>query len=423
VLEAPVVMHELQAPVDRAFALRTPAIKQLRFLAFVGVVVGGIVGEVAARRLPMNIAAAIAASAAAFALAALAAAGLAMVVSGRRVGWMAANVLAGVLVAWSAADVVLEVSTSPFSLLAEVAFWPIEIRPLALVGVVGALAVAAIGYALIGGISVEAALRRAGLVSQLRFAVTLQDVRTVVLLRRQLSQERPRARPWWRLRRGSRLPAPWKRGVQSVLRFPAVRLVRIALLGATAGIAIGTVWRGVTPMIAVVAVALYIAGYDAAEAVAQEVDHPTRWESFPMEPGRLLLQHVPVTFVVMVVVVAIAGAVSLLLVPAQVVAELLPVMLVPAAAGAAFAAAIGTAQGAPDTASLIGLGPDMMGLVLLARLVVPPVLVVACVLPVLAAGTDTAALDTARVANLVTYPLFALFGAFLWLRFRKPKHL
>ena len=121
-------------------------------------------------------------------------------------------------------------------------------------------------------------------------------------------------------------------GVQSVLRFPAVRLVRIVLLGGAAGIALGTVWRGVTPMIAVAALALYIAGYDAAESIAQEVDHPTRWESFPMEPGRLLLQHVPVTFAVMVFVVAIAGVTSLVLVPAKVVAALLPVMILPAAA-------------------------------------------------------------------------------------------
>ena len=423
VLEAPAVMHELQAPIDRAASLRTPVIKQLRFVAFAGIVVGGIVGEVAARRLPVNVAAAIVACAAAFALAALAATGVAMLVSGRRIGWRAANVSAGVLVAWSVIDIVFESTTSPFTMLAQLSFWPIEVRPLALVGVAVAVTVAAAGYGLIGGLSVEAALRRAGLVSQLRFAVTLQDVRTVVLLRRQLSQERPRARPWIRFRRGSRLPAPWRRGVQGALRFPAVRVVRIALLGAAAGIAVGTVWRGVTPMIAVAAIALYIAGYDAAEAVAQEVDHPTRWESFPVEPGRLLLLHVPVTFTIMVAVVAIAGVASLVLVPAQVVGEMLPVMILPVAAGAAFAAAIGTAQGAPDTAGLIGLGPDMMGLVLLARLVVPPVLVVACLLPILAAGTDVSDLETARVANLVTYPLFALFGAFLWLRFRKPKHL
>ena len=37
-LEAPVVMHELNAPVPRAAVVRGPAIKQLRFLAFAGAV-------------------------------------------------------------------------------------------------------------------------------------------------------------------------------------------------------------------------------------------------------------------------------------------------------------------------------------------------------------------------------------------------
>lgn len=423
VLEAPVVIHELQAPVDRRAALRTPAVKQLRFLAFAGIVAGGIVGEVSARRLPVNVAAAVAAGAVAFGVAAVTAAGLAMILSGRRVGWLAANLLAAVVLAWSALDLALESTTSPFTMIAQLAFWPIDVVPIALVGVAFGAAVVVAGYASVGGMSTEAALRRAGLVSQLRFAVTLQDVRTVVLLRRQLSQERPRARPWIRLPRGFALPAPSSRALRSVLRFPAVRIVRIALLGAAAGLALGTVWRGVTPMIAVAGLALYIAGYDAAESIAQEVDHPTRWESFPIEPGRLLGQHLPVTFLVMVLVVGVAAATSLLLVPASVVVALLPSMVVPAAAGAAFAAAIGTAQGAPDTASLVGLGPDMMGLLLLARLVVPPALVVACLLPVLALGTDTNQLDTSRVANLVTYPLFALIGAFFYIRLRKPKHL
>jgi hypothetical protein len=423
VLEAPVVVHELQAPVDRAAVLRTPVVKQLRFLVFAGLVVGGIVGEVSSRRLPVNVAAAIAASAAAFALAAVLAAGAAMIVSGRRIGWIVANVVAAFLVGWSVLDIATEHTTSPFTCLAQLAFWPIEFRPTALIGLAVVLLVVGVGFALRGGMSVEAALRRAGLVSQLRFAVTLQDVRTVVLLRRQLSQERPRAKPWLRLRRGTRLPAPWKRGLQSVLRFPAVRLVRIVALGAGAGLALGTVWRGVTPMIAVAAIALYIAGYDAAESLAQEVDHPTRWESFPLEPGSLLLQHIPVTFAVMVVTVLIAGAFALFLAPAAVVAGLLPVMVLPVAAGVAFAAAVGTAQGAPDSSTLIGLGPDMMGLVLLARLVLPPALVVLVLLPLLAAGNDPDNIQGARVANIVPYSLFALVVAFVWLRVRKPKHL
>ena len=48
--------------------------------------------------------------------------------------------------------------------------------------------------------ALEALARRSALVAQLRFAVTMQDLRTVVLLRRQLNQEQARRHPWLRLR-------------------------------------------------------------------------------------------------------------------------------------------------------------------------------------------------------------------------------
>ena len=63
-------------------------------------------------------------------------------------------------------------------------------------------------------------------------------------------------------------------------------------------------------MIVVAGVALYLAAYDAAEPTAQEVDHPTRWESYPDSPGRLILQHLAASFTVMVVVCLFAGAVG-----------------------------------------------------------------------------------------------------------------
>lgn len=423
VLEAPVVVHELSAPVPRQAVLLGPALKQLRFLAFAGAVVGAIVGEVASRRLPVNIAAAVVCAAAAFALAAVLSAGAAMVLSGRKVGWWPANGLAALVLGWSAIDILLGTATSPLTFLGQLATWPLELRPLALIGAAVAVVVAIVGVLGVGGLSIEAALRRAGLVSQLRFAVTLQDVRTVVLLRRQLAQERPRAKPWLRLRPGGRLPAAWKRDWQSTLRFPAVRLARLALLGAVGGLALGGVWRGLSPLIVVAGLALYVAAYDAAEPIAQEVDHPTRWESFPMEAGRLLLDHVPAAMVMMILVSLVAAASSMILVPPDVVIRLTPVIIVPIAAATALAAGIGSAQGAPDTASLVGLGPDLMGMVLTARLVLPPALAIVAFLPLLTAGTDPNDLQLARVANTATYPLFVLIGAYLWLRTRKPKHL
>jgi hypothetical protein len=429
VLEAPVVMHELNAPVDRAAVLRRPAIKQLRFLAFSGAVVGALAGELGSQRLPVNGFALAASGAVVFGLAGMLASGAAMVVSGRRIGWWPANGLAILLLGWSVLDGVLGTTTSPFTWLASGALWPVTFTPLAIAGAVLAIAVAVLGVAGIGRLSTEHALRRASLVAQLRFAVTLQDVRTVVLLRRQLSQEKPRAKPWVRLRRRPVRPgtAPWitiwKRDWHSYLRFPLVRVLRMLVLAVVAGLALGVVWRGTPAAVLVAGLALFVAAYDAAEPVAQEVDHPTRWESYPDEPGRLLTYHLYAAFLVMVVLCLVAGAAALVLVPLEVVLGLLPVVIVPVAGAAALAAIISTAQGAPDSAALVGLGPDVMGWVMIARLVLPPALVVITLLPLLGAGSDAAAVDSARVGNTTAWVFLPIIAAFMYLRTRKPKHL
>ncbi len=423
VLEAPVVVHELEAPIDRALVLRGPAIKQLRFLAFSGAVIGAVIGEVASRRIEVNSLLAMACVGLAFALAASGAVGVAMVGSGRRIGWKTANAIALLTLAWSAADVFFDVRTSPLTFVAEIAFWPITFEPLAYIGVAFALVIPVIGVLGIRGISTEAALRRAGLVSQLRFAVTLQDVRTVVLLRRQLSQEKPRRTPYIKMKRGGRLPAVWRRDWQSILRFPATRLLRMAFLGVAAGVSVGLVWRGALPMLLVTGLALYIAAYDASEGIAQEVDHPSRWDSFPIEQGKLLTHHLPATALLMMIVILIGSATSLAFVPFEIVWRLTLSVLAISAAGCAVAAGIGAAQGAPNTAAIMGLGPELMGFVLAGRLILPPVIVVGTLAPLVLAGDDVNAINYANVSNAMLYPFIAVVGAFFYLRTRKPKPL
>jgi hypothetical protein len=426
VLEAPVVMHELNAPVPRSAVDRGPAVKQLRFLAFSGAVVGAIVGELASRRLPQNIALVVICSSVAFALAGMLGSATAMTVSGRRMRWWPANAVAVLVIGWSVLDITTKHMTSPLTMLAEVAFWPITFRITGVVGIALVVLMTFLAISRIGDLSLEHALRRAGLVAQLRFAVTLQDVRTVVLLRRQLSQENPRLRPWIRIGRARRrtfVPPVWKRDWQSYLRFPLPRLVRMAALGAIAGLSLGMVWRGTIPMIVVAGVALYLAAYDASEPTAQEVDHPTRWESYPDQPGRLILQHLAASFAVMVLVCVFAGAAALALTPFAVVWKLFLVLIVPVAIASAASATISTAQGAPDVAGLAGLGPDLMGWVMLARVVIPPAITVVALLPLLGAGSDAEQLQTTRVGNATVYTLFLVGGAIIYLRTRKPKHL
>ena len=133
----------------------------------------------------------------------------------------------------------------------------------------------------------EPLVRRADLVSQLHFAVTMQDLRTVVLLRRQLRGERPRptrgspsARPalGGRRRRGGAAGA--------ACPLPAARLARMAVLAIGAGVAVVAVLRGTTPaVLVVVGVALYLLGLDAIEPLSQEIDHPDHTDGVPHRAG------------------------------------------------------------------------------------------------------------------------------------------
>jgi hypothetical protein len=423
-LEAPVVQHELLAPLPRERVVRGPAVKQLRFLAFAGFVLGAVIGLFATREIHGNPVAPVLLTGATFSLSAVLASASAMVACGHRWRWWFVKVLGVALVAWSAVDVATDLHTSPLTWLASLAFWSLKITPLALVSAAFVIVVVVLAVRDIGNLSIEAARRRSGLVSQLRFAVTLQDVRTVVLLRRQLSQEKPRARPWIHLRRREgRVPAIWKRDFIGLMRFPLVRIVRMVVLGAIAGLCLGLMWHGTPAMVVGAGLALYVAGYDAVEPLAQEVDHPTRWEGFPEDPGRVLLLHLFVAVVAMLVVCGVATATSLLLVPASVVGVLAAPTILIAAAGATAGAAVSTALGVPNAAGILGLGQDLMGFVLAARLVIPPAITVAALAPLLLAGHNPDAIQTARVSNALTYSLFAVFGAGIWLRYRKPSHI
>jgi hypothetical protein len=421
--EAPVVQHEMLAPVPRELVVRSPAIKQLRFLSFAGLVVGAIVGLVASRQLSGSPVLPVALTAITFSLSAVLASACAMIACGRRLGWWVVNLLAVAVLAWSVADIATGLHTSPLTWLASVAFWSLQFTPIGIAALLMVAGLAVLGVLGIGSLSLEAARRRSGLVSQLRFAVTLQDVRTVVLLRRQLSQEKPRPNPWIRMRRGGRLPPVWRRDVRGLLRFPAVRMVRMALLGIVAGLCIGMMWRGTPALIVVAGLALYFAGYDAVEALAQEIDHPTRWGSYPEDSGRVLLSHLPAAVVAMLFVCAVTTATILFIVPGAVVGSLLMPLVIVVAMAAAVGAAVSTALGAPNPSSIIGLGPELMGIVLALRLLVPPAIVVVSLTPLLLAGHDPHLVQTARVGNTVPYVLFAVFGAGLFLRYRKPSHV
>lgn len=425
-LEPPTVQHVLLAPVDRASVLREPALKQLRFAAFTGATVGAVAGLLAARRLPVDPPVMVACGALAGALVALSAVGAALAASGRRAPRLVANLAALAVLAAAGADVWAGTAWTPTSLLGRLALWGLDLSPVALLGAAVALAVAVLGLAGVGGTSLEAARLRAGLVSELRFAVTLQDVRTVVLLRRRLAQEQPRPRPWIPLGRLGAGHAPvWWRGWRGILRFPAVRLVRMATLGAIAGASLDAVWAGTSTLVVVAGLALYVAALDAVETLAQEVDHPDRWASYAEAPGRLLLRHLGAPAVVMALVGVVAAATAAILGRSSLVVPLAAVMVVPAAVAAVTGAAASTAMGTAEPKGSSDMFPEAAGTSLILRAVWPAALVIISLLPLLAARSAAAdgLAPAPAAAGALLGPILLTVGAMAWLWRRAPARL
>jgi hypothetical protein len=286
-----------------------------------------------------------------------------------------------------------------------------------------ALAAAALGLALVGGLSLEAAERRSRLVGQLRFAATVRNLRTVMLLRRQLAQERPRTRPWVRLasrpRAGTRL-AVWTRGWHGILRWPARRVVRLVLLGAVAGVSLRGVWAGTAPLVVVAGLALWVAALEAVEPLAQEIDAADRMDSIPRAEGWIELRHLAVPCVVMAGVAVVGIVAALPLGRAGLVLGVGGSTLVAAVTAAVAGAAVSVVRPAPLAAVGNNLMPELTGFRALIRELLPPVLATAGLLPVLAARAVAAHHHSAiaAAANVAVVLLIIPVGVGAWVHTR-----
>jgi hypothetical protein len=384
-LERAEVRHVLLSPVDRTTALRGPALRQLRFLAFVGTVVGAIAGNLAARRLPGTDLEWVAVGALGGLTLVVLAVGSALVAAGARLARPVASLLGGALLAASLAHALDRLSTSPTAAFGDLLLLPLDVRPVGIAVVVLAALLLGVGLTLLGRISLEAAERRSSLVGQLRFAATLQDVRTVLVLRRQLAMELPRLRPWVRLppRGTSRWPV-FARGVRGLLRWPAARLARLALLGAVAGASLRGVWAGTTPLLLLAGAALFVAALDAVEPLAQETDHPGRRDALPVPAAYLHLRHLPIAVVSQLLVGALAAVVAAAPGEARVPTAVAALAAVTMALAGVGAAAVSVLAGPPSLSGGWSLAPpEAQGIRVAFRTAWPPAIATAGTLPVL----------------------------------------
>ena len=426
------VRHVLMAPIDRGGVLRHPAVQRIRTFMFAGAIAGGVANQLLGRRVPSASAGlptfamwgAIAGSivGALFVVSALLSHGL-------HIPRWSATAVGSALLAWQLAVTATSTNISgPFDFVGSIAMWWHHWQPLDLIGiaVVAALTIAAIS--LTHQLSLEALARRSSLVSQMKFAVTLQDIRTVVLLRRQLSQEYMRVKPWRKIPPVLRRDVVVARGLRSIMHFPIRRLLRMTLLSAAAGASLVVAWHGTTPAIVLGGLCLFILGLDVVEPLSQEVDQPDRTDALPIERGLLMTKHLIVPSLTVLPFVVVGVGVAFILEPQNSTIAYGFLLGVPAALGGVAGAAINAVKGAPDpvggATESLALPAEVSGMGTVIRAIWPPVVSIVCSAPVLAvryaSDNNTNIAGTAFRASGAVVIVLALVAG--WVRQRDHIH-
>ena len=315
-LEAADVAHVMQSPIPRRLSLGRPYVHQLRRGIYIGSLAGIAIGACARPFLRGPAGGWIATGAGFGALLGVAFTGIAAIASGRGLGRRLASAALFGLLAWAIADLSGNFVSSPMTivgsglLLSLPANGGLTIAPIVglAVLVVVALSSAIVGRMGLGGTSLEQAERRTALVGELRFAVTTQDLRAALLLRRQLAAERPRQTPWFRVKSGTGLDSAIRvRALRGIARWPLSRAFRVVLNSAAAGVAARIAWEHTIPLVIIPGIAMYLVALDACETMAQDVDHPDLAAMMPRHRGRLANRQTIVPFVVVGIVGALSG--------------------------------------------------------------------------------------------------------------------
>ena len=370
-LEAPDVAYVMLSPVDRTRALLRPVTQRVRSAAYLAATFGAIVGQLAGRRLPGS-PVAWAASGALFGITtAMLWAGSALVAHAMRLPLWMATATGLVVVAWQGAALSWHIP-GPANSAGSLSLWGFRQHPIDLAASLVAVIVLIAGISLLQSTSLDALARRSSLVAQLRFAVTMQDLRTVILLRRQLNQEQTRGNPWIPVPRWVTPPIP-RRGIASLSRFPATRLVRMTAFAAMAGLFQAMVVRGTTPALIATALMLFLLGLEAMEPLSQEVDQPDRTDSLPIERGELMVRHLIAPAIALIPFAAVTAATAIAVLGTRAIAPAAILALPTVLAGAA-GGVVSIVRDAPDptrNTQQAFVPPEMAGLTSAFRVGLP----------------------------------------------------
>jgi hypothetical protein len=180
----------------------------------------------------------------------------------------------------------------------------------------------------------------------------------------------------------------WRRGWHSYARWPTRRVARALLLSGVA-IALALAARS-TPLLVVLAgAAAFVVALDVIEPFAAELDHPTLLLTYGVPIRDLLGRNLSAPVAALVGFAGACAAVAVVLAPAH--AALAIAVAVSAALGALAGSALNVALGPPtvNQLSLVMSLPEVYGIVLILRQVVPPALAAAGLAPIVVAAFST----------------------------------
>jgi hypothetical protein len=456
-IEVADIRHVLLAPISRRSVMLRPIGQRLRAAAFAIGLGGAVLGQLIATEVEGSRTAWAAACGAYGAIVGATFVSTAVIAHSLRIPRWLATVLATAALVWQSAvawgiwndEATGLARVAPGNLGGRLALWGVSQRPIDVVAIAVALAMAAAALALGGRLRIEALARRGELVSQLRFAATVQDLRTVVQLRRQLRSETLRTRPWGQRHRpahptpqgsaGGRTasagrldghPSPlvvWRRDSRSLRRLPAARFARIALLAALGGVG-GALTVSASPLFGLVLLgSLFLAGLESLEPLSQEIDRPDITDSIPIERGWIYAHHLAAPAVLLVAVGFIGAGAAVLVEPdLGAMAFAVAVPMVWAGALGPVVLTVLDAPTAPSPTTLLGRPRDA------ETSFVPPEFAgfstaLKTLLPVAISAVGTAPVFVARFAgdassvgrSLVALVLFTGFVV-VWVRRRDP---
>lgn len=456
-IEVADIRHVLLAPISRRAVMLRPIGQRLRAAGFAIGLGGAVLGQLIATEVDGSRTAWAAACGAYGAIVGATFVATAVIAHSLRIPRWLATVLATAALAWQSAvawgiwndETTGLARVAPGNLGGRLALWGISQRPIDVIAIVIALAMAGAALVLGGRLRVEALARRGELVSQLRFAATVQDLRTVVQLRRQLRSETLRAQPWGQRHRpthptpgGSAIgrtpsagrldghPSPlvvWRRDSRSLRRLPAARFARIALLSALGGVG-GALTVSASPLFGLVLLgSLFLAGLESLEPLSQEIDRPDITDSIPIERGWIYVRHLAAP-AVLLVAVGLIGAVSAVITDPDVgaMAFVVAVPMVWAGALGPVVVTVLDAPSAPSPTTLLGtprdaetsfVPPEFAGFSTALKTLLPVVISAAGTAPAFVARFADDASSVGR--SLVALGLFTGLVV-VWVRRRDP---